>query len=254
MVSRFIVLGSGRTGSNLLVSMLNSHPQIQCLNELFNPSEPDRILWGRAERETGSEDLALRASNPVRFLEERVFVDPTGRARLVGFKIFYYHARDPIGEQVWLHLRSDSELKVIHIKRRNRLRKHLSEQVAKMTRKWAITSDREAHRNIKVTLPVEQCVASFERTIGYENEAAEFFKNHAILDVYYEALSSNSEQIGARVLNFLGAKQLPMVSSTRRQIVQPLREIVENYDDLVAHFAGTPWERYLNDDESAPEE
>ncbi|MCA8951088.1 MAG: sulfotransferase [Planctomycetes bacterium] len=248
---RFIVLGCGRTGSNLLASMLNSHPNIRCMNELFNDSEPETIFWGTHARDTSAADravdLELRAADPIRFLEQRVFTNVDRQTRFIGFKIFYYHARGADWEPVWRYLQSDGELRVLHIKRRNRLRKHVSEKIAKLTDKWAIASDKDAHRDVRVKLWPKQCIESFERTIAQEEEAARFFRNHALLDVHYEDLATDPDGSGTAILDFLGARHGLLRQGTRRQVVEPLSSVIENYDELAAAFAGTPWAAFLDD-------
>ena len=37
-MTRFVILAVPRTGSNLLCTLLNSHPQILCHHEIFNPA------------------------------------------------------------------------------------------------------------------------------------------------------------------------------------------------------------------------
>src|SRR5215831_6390647 len=47
----FAIFGSGRSGSRLLVDLLNSHPRIFCEYGMFLDGEPDPYRWlaGRAE-------------------------------------------------------------------------------------------------------------------------------------------------------------------------------------------------------------
>ena len=35
---RFVILAARRSGSNLLCSLLGSHPHVRCHHELFNPN------------------------------------------------------------------------------------------------------------------------------------------------------------------------------------------------------------------------
>ena len=35
--TRFVILAAPRSGSNLLCTLLNSHPEILCHHEVFNP-------------------------------------------------------------------------------------------------------------------------------------------------------------------------------------------------------------------------
>ncbi len=66
---RFIVLSRSRTGSNMLLSFLNSHPNIHAEGEVFN---------------------RLNGQNYQEILS-RVFADQPPRILAKGFKIFYYH-------------------------------------------------------------------------------------------------------------------------------------------------------------------
>src|SRR5262245_4120422 len=66
----FIVLAHARTGSNMLLSMLRSHPQVVVSGEVFARVEPDK-LHATVERTFG----------------RRV----PRRVRATGCKVFYYH-------------------------------------------------------------------------------------------------------------------------------------------------------------------
>lgn len=96
---KFIVLTRSRTGSNLLVSMLNSHPDVRCGGEEL------RSLNGRQVSE------AIETSFPIR-----------QALKASGFKIFYYHPLDDSSGAVWDTLSAMRELRVLHLMRRNILR------------------------------------------------------------------------------------------------------------------------------------
>jgi len=115
--TRFVILSSARTGSNLLQTMLSSHEQIASYGELFNQDDPGRILWNNP-RPSSAEDVALRDADPCGFLERRVFAVPRS-VRAVGFKLFYFHAPDGPWSAIWPYLRSMPGLRVIHIRRIN---------------------------------------------------------------------------------------------------------------------------------------
>lgn len=60
--SRFVIVCNGRTGSNMLVSYLNSHPEILCFNEVFHLNAPilgfpyERLIDKKKLKEKRKED------------------------------------------------------------------------------------------------------------------------------------------------------------------------------------------------------
>src|SRR5262249_42817629 len=70
---RFIIVGSARTGSTLLTSLLNAHSQALAFGELFG--EEGAIGWDMAPflDYQGPRLLALYRSDPIAFLQRKVF-------------------------------------------------------------------------------------------------------------------------------------------------------------------------------------
>ncbi|MFN3241874.1 MAG: sulfotransferase [Planctomycetota bacterium] len=91
---RFIILASQRTGSNLLRSLLDSHPDVTAYAEVFLKDHS----W--FENQHGPKDspalVAERDADPVAFAQKHVFRDYEESVKAVGFKLFYQHA--PEGE------------------------------------------------------------------------------------------------------------------------------------------------------------
>lgn len=88
--AKFIIFGGARTGSNMLVSALNSSPEITCFGELFRFMD-DSINFGVAGYDDdNAADLELRNGDFAAFLDQRIFVEVRG-VIAVGFKIHYRH-------------------------------------------------------------------------------------------------------------------------------------------------------------------
>ena len=111
---RFIVLTRSRTGSNLLLSFLNSHPNIFCESEIF---------------------AKLDGANPISRLLA-VFAKQPRHIRAKGFKIFYYHPLDAKADELWRVLEQRNEIRVIHLRRENILRTLLSRKIASIRGSW----------------------------------------------------------------------------------------------------------------------
>lgn len=231
-------MASARTGSNLLQSLLASHGQIVCYGELFNDSEPGKILWN-TQQATTAEDIELRDADPCGFLERRVYAVPQ-EVRAVGFKLFDLHALQGPWRVIWPHLQAMPGLRVLHLRRVNLLRKMVSEILAARTGRWWITRDEDAYQDVSIELGYDECVSAFTSARNYAREGMERLAGQPVLELSYEALVQATDVETNRVLEFLGLPARPLQVSIKRQLRQPLSTVVRNYAELAARFAGTP--------------
>ena len=122
---KFVLFGRGRSGSTLLVQMLDSNPAIGCLDEIlrFTTFSPVRMI----ERELG------RLDKPVR-----------------GFKLLSYQIRE-------LHSRHDQRLKnwmadesvtILHLRRENVLRHAISNIYAQSRQAYHSTDSGSVERSV----------------------------------------------------------------------------------------------------------
>ena len=157
---RFKILSRARSGSNLLISHLRNHGNLKIYVELFNLNS------------LSDDDMVAALNNHVRYLEKHIYRDYPASVNMVGFKMFYDHAKrrslledlppythralkkrvdsfkryvkshydiDELThrlEQVWNYLRDDTALKIIHLKRRNKLETLLSLKRAYISNEW----------------------------------------------------------------------------------------------------------------------
>lgn len=241
---KFIILGRSRSGSNFLRGLMNSHSQIHVFGEIFQ--NKDQIGWAMDGYPQDLRILQEFRDHAVDFLEQRVFHKFPRRIQAVGFKLFYYHARDESWSPVWDYLKAQERLKIIHIKRRNILKTHLSRQRAVLTDQWFnLTGVKEKPR--PVTLKYEECLQDFVQTRQWEIETARHFDGHPVLDVYYEELAADSDRVMGEVQSFLGVRPEALNPETYKQSDQPLTEAIENYAELKERFQGSPWAEFFSE-------
>jgi LPS sulfotransferase NodH len=248
---RFIILGRGRTGSNFLRGLLNSHSRIIAFGELFR--SPDAIGWERPgyDRFQHSPPLvALMRNEPVRFLQKKVFRRFPRRIGAVGFKLFYYHAQDSAGS-VWTYLQQQKDVKVIHLKRKNTLRMILSEKKAFKTNHWTNTTG-AAEAKFSVAIDYDECARRFVLEQAVAQQYDDFFRNHPKLELVYEDLASDYRNHVKPILDFLELDYQALRPSTYKQSNQPLPEAIENYAELEQRFRGTPWAGFFEADDRPP--
>ncbi|MEO9132700.1 MAG: hypothetical protein ABI240_16055 [Sphingomonas sp.] len=225
---RFVIFAAPRTGSNLLCGLLNAHPNILCHHGLFNPGG---VHWSQDQRGTG--DVAVRDSNPVAFLDS---VWATGGdARAIGFKM----NRDENDEAADALLCDRDILKIL-LKRRNRVRTYVSEEIARLTGVWE-SYNAPAETEIPVLrVEADDLIRHSDLNAAYYAalESGLRATGQDWLETDYEALADRSEM--ARILGFLGAQAhaaLPAASYKRGPA--DLGAVVENFDALAGALEGT---------------
>jgi LPS sulfotransferase NodH len=223
----FIVLTRSRSGSNLLLSFLNSHPNIHAEPEIF----------GRT-----------RGRDPLRRLRIALGKQPR-RIKAKGFKIFYYHPLDNPSEKLWKTLEAMELLRVIHLRRENVLRTLISRKVAEGDKVWMVT-DRDATPAAprpKLSFTVSELESGFVQTREWEIAGAHRFRSHPLLAVTYESLVSQPDATFARILEFLDLDFHAPQTGLQKQNPGRLCDLMENYEELRDAFAGTPWREYFKD-------
>jgi hypothetical protein len=275
---RFIITGDARTGSNMLVGALNTNPTIRCFREVFHywMDYIDYYVDGFDPHDR--EELELRQTDPVRFLQQRIFCHQPDQYMAVGFKYLYGHfwGFDRLTE----HLKQDLELRVIHLKRRNWLRSLGSVRIAEASGRWLELEGtpergkrpmhvraasaalhpsrvlRAARRRFlaparppkpQLTLSLEDCEQWFNRTRWEVSRVDEMFENHPRLDVDYEDMLMSRDEVFASVQRFLGQQPVRLDVTTRRQNPEPLSQLIANYEELRAAFAGTQYAAFFED-------
>lgn len=272
---RFMILSGPRTGSHMLAQALNSAPHIVCFREVFN-GRLDFIQYQVDGYDDFSErDIALRKDDPVRFLHERIFCDHPEGVRAVGFKFHYGHQWDFPG--ILEALTGDAGLHVIRLERRNLLRMLVSLKLAESTGVWlqdstskltpanalrAVRHPIKAARRVgrlfaskqpagdgaprRVTIPVDECYQFMVSTGLRYGNFDKLFERHPTLQVYYEDMAGDRDAVFRDAQSFLGVEPAPLEVTLRQQNPEPLRDLIENYDELFEAFKDTPQAPYFD--------
>ncbi len=226
---RFIVLTRDRTGSNMTIQSLNSHPNIAADYELFGKLE------GRQEQ-----DILRRC-----FSKQPFYV------KAKGFKIFYYHPRDQENSTIWSLLEDDKDLYIIHLIRRNTLHSQVSCKIAVTTGVFGVRSEKQNtsyQNNVpNISFEPKKLEETFIRDQQWQNEACKRFKDHPMLEIYYEDVVATPQREYGKIMAFLGLNYHPTSTDFIKQRTKCMSELVENYDVLKKNFKGTQWEDFFDE-------
>lgn len=208
----------------MLVRLLGQHPEIHCEGEIFR--RPQREEW-----------------------EAKLAELEQGTTRWCGFKMFYYHASKD-GGALWRRLQDDEGLPVVHLQRRNILRTATSRKLATLSDEWVSTKDGSGGEKQRVRFEPRELRADFQTTRSQEKDFAARFAGHPVTTVEYEDFAADPFGTCARITAMLGIQDLPAEAEvrTKKQNPEPLEELIENYDELAAHFADTRWASFFEGD------
>lgn len=230
---RFVIITFGRTGSELLTSLLSSHPDFICDGELLSEKRmnPDRLLAGRAAR-------SLRH----------------GRSAY-GFKvkpkdILEVQAQRLPDAEEWIRTLAQRGWLVIRLHRHDRMQQAIS-AIRGSWMQWHFRAQ-EAPPFAPVTID-PYLVISYMCTIAYyERQIDTLMRGVEHLSLFYEDdLQEPADQLATvdRICQRLGLPSHPVSSELVRIRPSRTRELVENYEEIAAIVRRNEFADFLDDPE-----
>ncbi|HUC05317.1 MAG TPA: hypothetical protein VL961_07945 [Acidimicrobiales bacterium] len=225
-VARFLILTSGRSGSELLVTLLNSHPQIACDGEY----------------------LLTRRLSAERFMEGRAARARRGGKSAYGIKALPAHFSDVQGIEdpvAWVRRLSTRGWKMIRLRRANRLDQAISSVRANRT-DWHFRQG-QAGSFVPMAMDPNVVVATMYVIEWTENQIDELFKGLDVLDLTYERDLETSQAQSAtvgRIASMLGVAPAPTSTDLVRVNPRQTRDMVTNYDEIVAELRRNRFAEY----------
>lgn len=222
---RFMILSFPRSGTHMLRTSLDGHPQVVAHSEMFNPD------W--------TEDAPFDENTPAPvILRNHVFCEYPMEIAAVGFTIHRADAGFGNWPRLWGLLEADRQLRVISLRRENLLRQHVSFRI--------MVEPEELALRPRVFAP-ETLRHQFERHERIWENFNRRFHDHPLLQVSYEQLCDNYENTVRRVQAFLDVPERCLSPGTIRDRPRDLCKAIANYDELADAFASTRWAEFFNE-------
>ncbi len=237
--TRFVVLTSGRSGSNFLTSLMKSHRRIVQHGEIFGEFQLRSSLVRNHINRVGVTSYLDRR------LERMTWEAATG------VKILYGNLEPGYGENWGIpgndalpgHISDDPDLRIIHLVREDKLAMLVSARLASKTRTWL----KGSYGGQSVTLPADWVRSRFEWLETWENWVATAIPPDRVLQTTYETLVARQSPEVDRVFKFLGVPPATVTSPLKKQLRRPKSEVVRNYRELCAEFRGTRYEALFSE-------
>lgn len=228
---KFLITGLARTGTTLLHTYLNSHPQIQSS--------------GEHDMERVRKELTCVGNQ-----EKIIFPPYASHIRIGGAKILLPHEQNQskliILDEI---LQAEPSLKIIFLTRENTLRWLLSLQIAQKSNQWSQTNfqKKSALRHKQINLPVHLLPSRLEEISQLTEVYRQRFNRENTLEINYEPFSLNPQPFLRNIQDFLGVRPATLHTLLQKQNPEPLAELIKNYDAVEKVLQNTPYQKFLED-------
>jgi LPS sulfotransferase NodH len=208
----FVVICHARTGSNLLYSYINAHPNVEMHGEIF------KQLDGRDIHQVFQTFSAFKPKS----------------IHAAGFKMFYTHPEDGDPESLLRLIESKPDPLIIHLTRQNRLRTFISLKIAERTHVWGLKD----HQSL---IPVPEKMVyvdprEFEKFVlqleTHERNVLQRFGTGKYLAFTYEELTTGPEKCLQQIFNKMNVSYIPPKTRFRKSNPEPLHELIQNFEQI----------------------
>lgn len=223
---RFVIVTTGRTGSELLVSLLDSHPAIRCESEIL------------AIRRLFPTEMVLRRSAKARFQGADAY----------GFKLLAHHVglQDGANPSGYLRRFHERGFKFVVLERRDWLQQAISSVRAAGTRYHYRKSDGATFSPVRLDAMavtaalflIEDSVTSVRSTLAEIPQLKLFYEDDL-------ADPERQQRTADRVCAYLGLDPAPTGTDLVKLSPRNTSEQVENFDEIVTAVSGTRYARFL---------
>jgi len=220
---RFIIVATPRTGSTLLGDMLNSHNDIFCDNELYNPHQICRYGFN----EDDINGLKYRNSQPIRFWNEFFFSEFAEKQKAIGFNFMLGH-NYKILEQIF----KKKELKIIFLTRDNKLAQYSSHKMALSTQCWSIKNGQDINQNYNTMFDFRQFEHWLHEKMTYEVLFGKMLELLKLDYIYIEFKQLLQHDAHRAICNYLDVKFMPLKTSLRKQNKNQIIDRFQNQNDV----------------------
>ncbi len=221
MLKKFLIFGLGRSGSSLLVNLLNAHPAIHCDSEIFHRKH----RWQRIKHRYPFLILTFR-----QFLARR-----RASTSVYGFKLFKSQVDDP--DQMIHRFHADG-WRIVYLQRLSIFDQAISDIVAHRTHRFhgkIGQAEQETHPfPIEPELFLQQMRIKTKSTQQCKDIMASVPHLHIIYerdlatpDCWQKTLESAYTYIG------IAPSATPAYTSVTKPWVRPYSELITNYTELV---------------------
>jgi LPS sulfotransferase NodH len=238
----------GRCGSTVVAKLLQQHHNIHWANELY---EPIFKQWNRLNPDFTQPGVMPMA--PIKYLKKSI---SKSKVETYGFEIKPYHLR-LVGMPLENYLKEIEGLGFQHfilLDRKNKLRKIISSIKARQSGIYHLNLGSKPKLE-KINIPVHKIQIDHESKslINFIDDYIKDIKiidnilqNKNLLKLTYENDIENDPLVAySKICSFIGVDEISPKISLSKTTPFPIRDLVENYDEVSNYLANSPYKWML---------
>jgi LPS sulfotransferase NodH len=252
----FCIVSSPRSGSNLLVSLLRSHPDIRAHGEIFHFMPQKRT----DHLHKTDEMIPPFMSGSFKPYLHRYIYPTRGRGKkAIGFKLFNFHLifDDDGTDAAWKNIRDIPGMRFIFLKRENLLDIALSKTMANRDGTWLYHGEDIQSLGHPVSWRYEQLVRLIDDTARQYNHWENALRDYPVLHITYDDLLGQTDATLEKIHDWLGVAHHPwrLEIPYRKKRMRPRQNMITNFAELRSECAKRhpEWLIYF-EEETAPVE
>lgn len=228
----FVIISTARCGSNHLVSLLNSHPNVRCYGEVFGILNyaPLRLLdWRCKAPALWVNTLKLTAAHK----------------QYLGYKLMYTHC-----PQHMAYVLRAPHIKIIWLNRQNALKRYVSFIKALQSKVWRTSRTKKIRTSSTLVTVNTQHMLAKMRTSNATLAALQAqllqLPGKSLYITYEDLTGSKPAAVWQSILQFLQLPDIPLPrSALRKQNNDNLAASVQNIAEVRQAIRGTEFESLL---------
>ncbi len=229
---KFMISCTARSGSSMLSTLLNSHPRVLCHGEILAAPHESAGRYHELRKQGTDVDVWLREyrqEHPGAYLYDVCF-NPAGH-QSVGFKFKMEESLADAYKSFRDLLVADTDIKIIHLQRKNILDKYVSLQMTKQSGIFSIRSSSQRPKLSPFAIDIPDFIAFVRKDRQRYESAFELFKDHPCLHVTYEELCDSRPESLAKVQDFLELPQADLATMMVK-VIKKNTDLVLNLDEV----------------------
>ena len=252
----FFIWFEQRSGSSYLVSLLNSHPEIDCRGEMFGARRQQRSNTTREFRENAYQrTLNLFPGHIANPSDEQTvqhlssWLEPVNAPQEIhGFKFKHPSQHGLYPEITDKLLHNADSLRLIVLQRKNYLRRAISLINMQRIQSMQSTANTKSELNLPPLAVDTKEVIRLVKYYAQSQNAFDQFTKHfpARLELDFEQLCTSPEIQANRLQDFLGVKNVQALSAQLKRITpKNLADAISNFDEFKKEIESSGLAEYL---------
>lgn len=224
----FVIYSAQRSGSTLLIHLLDQHSEITCSGEIFKLKDCDNIL--HPEYSFGYEDKSRSARFklfPSSVIRKHLHSIHSPEGSLFGFKLMISQTDKMMQIP---RILVEEGYRMIVLRRKSILDQSLSVEMAKASDKW-VNKGGEEYRPVELDLErLDKSIRYFERC---DQELERVSEGQDAMELQYESFSDDIQKTLTEVFTFLGVDpSFQAEVNLKRSSEKAYSERISNYTEL----------------------